>query len=54
MQMRKFEVEVLCPLTDDEVQYVLECWATFVMCDLGKELKDMIMIETVAPTPLQA
>lgn len=44
--MIKFECECRCDLTDEQIQFILECWATFVMCELGMELEDMIMIQT--------
>lgn len=52
--MSKFVVEVGKDLPEEIVQYILDCWVTFVTQDLGYNVSDLLMLyeeDTLAAVP---
>ena len=48
----RLSVDILNPeCTQEKLEYIFDCWITFVTQDLGWEAKDAIMIQEETVTP---
>ena len=48
MEKRRLTIDINIDLTDEEFEYIFDCWATFVTADLGYKMQDLPMYEIEA------
>jgi hypothetical protein len=45
MKKTVLQIEITCPITPEELQYIFDCWVTFITQDMGFLPSDALMLQ---------